>query len=397
MVLNDFLALDRTELITTALERLNVVENSAYTVADFNAVRVLKSTHSIKVQFANTILYIPENESFYSDIEITLPANEVHKFGIEGDGTVQNKGLYRPKASDAAPIGFVLQHLNIDPLNNRYRNFYDAKLCIFEKGATYEIREKTKTPEKGGGYRIMVMDKSTGETLSKLEGSYARTKSPTPLGQQEVFEEIIDNSTAVDRLIASGRSNIIALALQQINKAQKKPITVTDFHFVRVMANHIKIEVQFGFNLRFSTTENSYYKDIKVTLPDNFVSGARDYDNDFTTNSNLNQEDSEKLQFVLEALKFDTTYMSKGFQPGIITISEQDDYFTFSDETRFPELGGGFSSQDIEKETGKVGAMLQGHYERDPHLGFKREIDLKHNDMKMVPIPEHEKFREITD
>ncbi|MFD2564631.1 hypothetical protein [Aquimarina rubra] len=171
----------------------------------------------------------------------------------------------------------------------------------------------------------------------------------------------------VKKLIELGRDHIIELALDKLNEQEVSEILKEDFHFITVKASHKRVQVDFGYNVMYLPKNASYYSGILVEFPSLFVSKSSvSNDGENTTFYQPTSEHLKVINFLMNPNGTRTDIFNKGKRWSPTIIYEKEKHYLVDFSARDPYLGGGFSEEEIDKETGEVLSTLSGHYARMP-------------------------------
>ncbi|WP_378183410.1 hypothetical protein [Aquimarina sp. SS2-1] len=171
----------------------------------------------------------------------------------------------------------------------------------------------------------------------------------------------------VTQLIEKGRDHIIELALDQARKNLASNMNKDDFHFITVKASHKRVLIDFGYNVMYLPKNTSYYSGILVEFPSKYVS--KSIESNEGGNTTFYRPTSEHLgviNFIKNPNGTNTDIFNKGKRWSPTIIYEKEKHYLVDFSARDPELGGGFSKEEIDKETGEVLSTLSGHYARIP-------------------------------
>ncbi|MDY8138531.1 hypothetical protein [Aquimarina sp. 2201CG5-10] len=190
-----------------------------------------------------------------------------------------------------------------------------------------------------------------------------------------------DTQKQIKNLVDTGRDHIIQIALDEIQPKDRAKLTQEDFHFIKVMVSDKRIMVYFGYNVIYVPKNISVYTDITVELPSRTISMSNAGSGSKSSFFVSTPENKKIIDFILNAIGTDKSILKKGNRWSLqMIIYEEDTTYTVDTSSRDPYLGGGFSKEEIHKETGEILSTLSGHYEPAP----------------IIPGTEEEKFIEIT-
>ncbi|WP_298319989.1 hypothetical protein [uncultured Aquimarina sp.] len=195
------------------------------------------------------------------------------------------------------------------------------------------------------------------------------------LCMQMTYSQNTKPNQEVKRLIELGRDHIIDLALKKIKEQEIEDIKKDDFHFIKVKASDQRILVELGYNVLYLPKNTSYYSGISVEFPSKFVSKSSvNNDGENTTFYRPTSEYLKVINFIMNPDGTRTDIFNKGKRWSPTIIYEKEKHYLVDFSARDPEFGGGFSKEEIDKETGEVLSTLSGHYARMSEDMFPRDL-----------------------
>ncbi len=192
---------------------------------------------------------------------------------------------------------------------------------------------------------------------------------------QMTYSQNTKPNQEVKRLIELGRDHIIDLALKKIKEQETSDVKKDDFHFITVKASDQKILVELGYNILYLPKNSSYYSGILVEFPSKSVSKSSvSNDGENTTFYQPTSEHLKVINFLMNPNGTNTDIFHKGIRYSPTIIYEKEKNYLVDFSARDPYLGGGFSKEEIDKETGEVLSTLSGHYAPVPEIpGLTKE------------------------
>ncbi|MDH7444934.1 hypothetical protein [Aquimarina sp. 2201CG14-23] len=199
------------------------------------------------------------------------------------------------------------------------------------------------------------------------------------------YSQHTDQQKEVQKLVALGRAHIISVALDQIQEDAGHTITKDDFHFITVKASDKRILVNFGYNVMYLPKNSSYYSDFVVELPSKSVSmTSESNESDHTVFYRPTSVHLSVINFIMDSDgRTSRDIFNRGVRFSPTFIYEKEKHYLVDFSARDPYLGGGFSKEEIDKETGEVLSTLSGHYAAAPKI-------------PSIASEEEEEFEEIT-
>ncbi|AXT58391.1 hypothetical protein J8L88_19715 [Aquimarina sp. MMG015] len=187
------------------------------------------------------------------------------------------------------------------------------------------------------------------------------------LSIQVTYSQNAKPNKEVERLVKLGREHIIESALKEINESEVPKIKKDDFHFITVKASDQRILVEFGYNVLYLPKNTSYYSSIIVELPSKNVSKSSESNGSQNTAFyNPTAEHLRVINLILNPNGKNSDIFHKGTPYSPTIIYEEEKHYKVDFSSRDPYLGGSFSSEEIDKETGEILSTISGHYEPAP-------------------------------
>ncbi|WP_405207810.1 hypothetical protein [Aquimarina sp. LLG6339-5] len=189
------------------------------------------------------------------------------------------------------------------------------------------------------------------------------------LSIQVTYSQNAKPNKEVKRLVKLGREYIIESALKEINESEVPKIKKDDFHFITVKASDQRILVEFGYNVLYLPKNTSYYSSIIVELPSKNVSKSSESNgSQNTTFYNPTAEHLRVINLILNPNGNNSDIFHKGTPYSPTIIYEEEKHYKVDFSSRDPYLGGSFSTEEIDKETGEILSTLSGHYAPVPDI-----------------------------
>ncbi|WP_298548322.1 hypothetical protein [uncultured Aquimarina sp.] len=194
------------------------------------------------------------------------------------------------------------------------------------------------------------------------------------LCMQMTYSQNTKPNQEVKRLIELGRDHIIDLALKKIKEQETSDVKKDDFHFIKVKANDQSILVELGYNVLYLPKNASYYSSILVEFPSKLVSKSSvSNDGENTTFYQPTSEHLRVINFLMNPNGTNTDVFHKGMMYPPTIIYEKEKFYLVEFSSRDPYLGGSFSTEEVDKETGEILSTMSGHYAPAPKIPGETE------------------------
>ncbi len=191
---------------------------------------------------------------------------------------------------------------------------------------------------------------------------------------QMTYSQNTKPNQEVKRLIELGRDHIIDLALKKIKEQETSDVKKDDFHFIKVKANDQRILVELGYNVLYLPKNASYYSGILVEFPSKLVSKSSvSNDGENTTFYQPTPEHLRVINFLMNPNGTNTDVFHKGMMYPPTIIYEKEKFYLVEFSSRDPYLGGSFSTEEVDKETGEILSTMSGHYAPVPKIPGETE------------------------
>ncbi len=191
---------------------------------------------------------------------------------------------------------------------------------------------------------------------------------------QMTYSQNTKPNQEVKRLIELGRDHIIDLALKKIKEQETSHVKKDDFHFIKVKASDQRILVELGYNVLYLPKNTSHYSGILVEFPSKFVSKSSvSNDGENTTFYQPTSEHLRVINFLMNPNGTNTDIFHKGIMYPPTIIYEKEKLYLVEFSSRDPYLGGSFSTEEVDKETGEILSTISGHYAPAPRIPGETE------------------------